>query len=246
MELAAQKNVENIGTRCSRSHRNGIMKLIFSAPTLDDIIRLLKAWRFWSLGALIGGLIGAAFFYMAPPPYRAHAVVLVDFNLEQAWPKDTDRQQFYYLERETRQLEEIAYSDVVMGAITTTNPNITTKELHNARLLLSQPADGGWNFYVDDANPNRAAALATAWATQFADQVRAQVASAGGLNSFIQVNVTRAASKPVERSTSLSLYLFVGAVVFLLIGSIVILFFNRPDRSPDVLSHHDSSDSQVV
>src|SRR5947207_15585892 len=80
------------------------MKFLFTPPSLDDLIRLLKAWRFWSLGTLIGGLIGAAVFYIAPPPYRAHAVVLVDFNLEQAWPKDTDRQQFYYLERETRKL----------------------------------------------------------------------------------------------------------------------------------------------
>jgi len=216
------------------------MKLIFSAPTLDDLIRLLKAWRFWSLGALIGGLIGAAFFYIAPPPYRAHAVVLVDFNLEQAWPTDTDRQQFYYLERETRQLEEIAHSDAVMQAITTTNPNITAKELSNAKLLLSQPAEGGWNFYVDDKDPDRAAALATAWATQFADQARVQVSSTDGLNAFIQVNLLRVASRPAERSLSLSLYLFVGAVVFLLIGSIVILFFSRPEF------HSDNSTSQAV
>ena len=67
------------------------MNLLFSPPSLDDLIRLLKAWRFWSLGALMGGLIGAVVFYIAPPAYRAHAVVLVDFNLEQAWPQETDR-----------------------------------------------------------------------------------------------------------------------------------------------------------
>jgi uncharacterized protein involved in exopolysaccharide biosynthesis len=48
---------------------------------MDDLIRLLKAWRFWSVGALLGALIGAAVYYLAPPPYRAHATVLVDFNL---------------------------------------------------------------------------------------------------------------------------------------------------------------------
>src|SRR4030095_9328344 len=93
------------------------MKLLFSSPSMDDVIRLLKAWRFWSLGALVGGLMGMAVFYVAPPPYRAHAVVLVDFNLEQAWPQETDRQQFYYLERETRKLEQIAWSDEVMNAL---------------------------------------------------------------------------------------------------------------------------------
>jgi capsular polysaccharide biosynthesis protein len=204
------------------------MKLIFSSPSIDDLIRLLKAWRFWSLGALIGGLLGAAFFYLAPPPYRAHAVVLVDFNLEQAWPQETDRQHFYYLERETRKLEEVAYSDVVMEAIAEADQNITTVELRNSKLLLSQPAEGGWNFYVDDKNPERAAALATLWATSFADQVRVHTITADGLNSFIEVTVTQAASLPRERSISLSLYLFTGAVIFLMIGSIIVLFFNKP------------------
>ena len=32
-------------------------------------------------------LIGAAVYYLAPPPYRAHATVLVDFNMEEAWPQ---------------------------------------------------------------------------------------------------------------------------------------------------------------
>src|SRR5258706_8146083 len=203
------------------------MKLLFSSPSLDDLIRLLKAWRFWSLGALIGGLLGAAVFYVAPPPYRAHAVVLVDFNLEQAWPKDTDRQQFYYLDRETRQLEELAKSDTVIEAIAESVHNVTTKELRDGRLLLSQPADGGWNFYVDDKNPERAASIATAWATAFANQVRVQVASGNGLESFIEVNVTRIAARSVERSLSFSLYIFVGAVIVLMIGSIIVLFFNK-------------------
>ena len=79
------------------------MNWLFSPPSIDDLIRLLKAWRFWSVGALIGALLGAGLYYVAPPPYRAHAVVLVDFNLEQAWPQETDRLQFYYLERETRE-----------------------------------------------------------------------------------------------------------------------------------------------
>lgn len=203
------------------------MKLIFSPPSLDDIIRLLKAWRFWSVGALIGGLLGAAVYYVAPPPYRAHAVVLVDFNLEQAWPQDTDRQQFYYLERETRKLEEIAYADAVLEVIATTNPDITMQELRGGKLFLSQPAEGGWNFYVDDLNPERAATLATVWATQFAEQVRAQIATTDGLNSFIEVTVTRTAAVPIEHSVSLSLYIFVGAVIVLMLGSIIVLFLTK-------------------
>src|SRR5690242_17344370 len=66
------------------------MHWLFSPPSIDDLVRLLKAWRFWSVGALVGALLGAAIYYMAPPPYRAQATVLVDFNLEQAWPQETD------------------------------------------------------------------------------------------------------------------------------------------------------------
>ena len=204
------------------------MGFLFSPPSLDDLIRLLKAWRFWSLGALVGGLIGAAIFYVAPPPYRAHAVVLVDFNLEQAWPEETDRQQFYYLERETRKLEEFAHSDAVLQDVVNTNPGVTLQQLQDGMLILSQPAEGGWNFYVDDTDPSRAASIATAWATQFTDQAHTQVTGADGLNAFIETSVTRMASVPAERSLSISLYIFVGAVMFLTIGSIIVLFFKKP------------------
>ena len=179
--------------------------------------------------ALIGGLIGAAVFYIAPPPYRAHAVALVDFNLEQAWPQNTDREQFYYLERETRKLEEIAYSDSVLKEIVNAEQNINVQELRNSgMLLLSQPGNGGWNFYVDDTDPGRAAAIATTWAIAFKNQVQLQVAASDGLNSFITVDVTRIATNPVTRSISMSLYIFVGAVAVLMLGSILVLFFAKP------------------
>jgi len=198
---------------------------LFSPPSIDDLIRLFKAWRFWSVGALIGALIGAAVFYLAPPPYQAHATVLVDFNLEQAWPQETDRQQFYYLERETRKLEEIAWSDSVMQAIVETNGNITTQELHDGRLSISQPAEGGWHFYVEDGSSERAAAIAAAWAQAFTGEVAHRAATADGLNSFIEATVTQVAQLPVERSVSLSTYLFVGAITFLAVASFLILFF---------------------
>lgn len=203
------------------------MHWLFSSPSTDDIIRLLKAWRFWSIGALVGALLGAGAYYLAPPPYRAHATVLVDFNLEQAWPQETDRQQFYYLERETRKLEEIAWSDTVMDAVVSINGNIVTaRELRDGKLSLSQPAEGGWHFYADDENPDRAAALVSTWAQVFVEQVRLQTGAAEGPNAFIEATQTQSAQLPRDRNNSLSTYLFVGAVVFLAFASFVVLFFH--------------------
>jgi capsular polysaccharide biosynthesis protein len=204
------------------------MHWFFSPPSVDDLIRLLKAWRFWSVGALIGALLGAGLYYLAPPPYRAHATVLVDFNLEQAWPEETDRQQFYYLERETRKLEEIAWSDPVLETVANTTGAITTQELHSGTLSLSQPAEGGWHFYAQDEDPERAATLASTWAAVFVEQVRAQAGTAEGPNALIEATRTQAAQFARDRSLSLSTYLFVGAIVFLAVGSFFVLFFSKP------------------
>lgn len=196
---------------------------------MDDLIRLLKAWRFWSVGALIGALLGAGLYYLAPPPYRAHATVLVDFNLEQAWPKETDRQQFYYLERETRKLEEIAWSDMVIESVAEANRDVTSEQLRNGTLSLSQPGESGWNFYADDKNPERAAALASSWSQVFTEQVRLRAGMPDGPSSFIEATRTRAAQMPQDRSLALSTYLFVGAILFLTVSSFFVLFFNTPE-----------------
>ncbi len=194
------------------------MNLIFSSPSLDDIIRLLKAWRFWVLGALIGSLIGAAAYYIAPPPYRARAVVNVDFNLEQAWPQDTDRQQFYYLERESRKLVELAWSDEVLA-----NLNVPANELRDGKLNLSQPAEAGWHFYADDNDPQQAEVLASAWANAFAEKAQAEI-QAGNINEFVKLEVTQSANLPKERSIPLANYLLTGTSSFLLLAVFFILF----------------------
>ncbi len=204
------------------------MNWLLSPPSSDDMIRLLRAWRFWSIGALVGALLGAAVYSLVPPPYRAHATVLVDFNLEQAWPQETDRQQFYYLERETRKLEEIAWSDLVMGLVAETNENITPGDLRSGKLSLSQPAEGGWNFYAVDKNPERASALVTSWTQIFVEQIRFQVGTAEGPNSFIEATLTQTAQLPRDRSLPISSYLVVGALMFLTLSSFAVLFLHKP------------------
>ncbi len=232
MELAQKKDVERVRTEhASPLRKLKFMTWLFSPPSLDDLARLLKAWRFWSIGVLIGGLIGAAAYYIAPPPYRAQATVLVDFNLEQAWPQNTDREMFYYLERETRKLEEIASSDIVLETMIENNRQHTVAELRSGKLSLAQPQEGGWHFYAEDDDPRVAQELASAWARAFAGQVTAQVASAQGLNSFIEVTVTQAANLPVARSVSLSTYLFTGVVGFLALASILVLLFDFGQNS---------------
>jgi len=200
------------------------MSSIFSPPSIDDFIRLLKAWKFWVLGAIVGALVGAAIYYLVPPSYRARAVVNVDFNLEQAWPQDTDRQQFYYLERETRKLKEIAWSDDVLEAVSS-QVSVSVPELRAGKLKLSQPAEAGWHFYGEDKNREQARKLASIWAQAFAEKVRENVANAEGLNSFIQVEATQTENLSVERSIPLSTYLLTGAILFLALSAILILFF---------------------
>lgn len=206
------------------------MNWLFSSPSLDELVRLLKAWRFWILGALAGALCGAALFYIAPPPYRARATVNVDFNLEEAWPQETDRQQFYYLERETRKLEEIAWSDAVMQSVTDTS-GVGVSTLREKVLSLSQPAEAGWHFYADERDPVQAASIASAWALAFTEQAQGEMASQVGLNSFIRLDATQVKDLPVHRSISLGTYLFSGSVGFLALSALLVLFVKPKQKT---------------
>lgn len=194
---------------------------LFSSTSLDDLIRLLKAWRFWVLGAMIGSVIGAAFYFIAPPPYRAKATVNVDFNFEEAFPTNTDRQDFYYLEREARKLVELAWSDDVLNEL-----NTPVEELRDGKLSLSQPAEAGWHFYADDQNPQKAEELASAWANAFVEKTQTEIQS-GNLNEFIKLEVTQAADLPKERSIPLANYLLTGVSGFLLLSVFFVLFFKQ-------------------
>ena len=204
--------------------RPGYMHLILAPPEADELIGLLRAWRFWLLGGVIGALLGAAVYASSPPPFRAGATVNVDFHLEQAWPENTDREQFYYLERETRKLVEIAMSDATMGDVANAVPGATLGELRAGKLQLSQPGSGGWHFYADDHDSERAALLANAWARAFSDEVEQEViAVAGGLEPFITAHVVKAASILPGRTHSTGTYILVGAGIALALSALGIL-----------------------
>jgi len=205
------------------------MNYIFFPPSLDDIIRLLKAWRFWVLGAIIGMLIGAVAYYVMPSPYRAKATVNVDFNLEEALPIDTDRQHFYYLERESRKMEEIAFSDEVISQLSSLFA-ITNNALRGNVLRLSQPAEAGWHFYADHRDAETAEAIASTWANAFAEKVRAEIA-AGNINEYVKLEVTQSKGLTKERSIPLSGYLLAGSMGFLTLAVFIVLFIKPKAES---------------
>jgi hypothetical protein len=208
------------------------MHMLLAPPSLDDLIRLLRAWRFWLMAALAGALLGAAAYALFPPPYRARAVVNVDFNLEQAWPQETDRQQFYYLERETRKLEEIAWSDAVMQAVAKADGRASVLELRGGILQLSQPAEAGWHFYARDPSAERARSLASAWARAFVEAARSDPGVQVGLSSFARLGVAQADALPAGRALPLSSYLLAGMLVAWFLGALSFLFV-APARSLD-------------
>jgi pimeloyl-ACP methyl ester carboxylesterase len=199
------------------------MSWILRPPDVEDFIRLFKAWRYWVVASLFGAVLGAAFFAIFPPPFRARATINVDFNLEEAWPEDTDRQQFYYLEREVRKLEEIAWSDAVLHAVAQ-QTNSSVYELRTNVLFLSQPAEAGWHFYADDHDPDRAAVLASTWGKVFVENARSEIDSQSGLSSFIQVEATQVDEIPVVRSVSEGTYLLSGSIILLVISASFLLF----------------------
>src|SRR5688572_32408149 len=93
---------------------------LLAPPSVDDAVRLLCAWRFWVLGALLGGLLGTVFYFVFPPQYRARATVVVDFNMEEARPDSPDTELFYYLDRESRKLWEVAWADATLRQVADT------------------------------------------------------------------------------------------------------------------------------
>lgn len=206
------------------------MKLMLASPGPNDLVGLLRAWRFWLLGAVVGAFIGGAIYFVAPPLYRARATVNVDFHLEQAWPQNSDREQFYYLEREVRKLEEVAMSDAVLGSVASQVTGSTVQQLRGGELTLSQPGNGGWHFYADSRDPKQAVTLASTWANAFSDQVKQQVAasSTSGLEQFITADPVQVQGLVAHRALSLSTYLLSGAMIFLALAALATLFVRAP------------------
>jgi pimeloyl-ACP methyl ester carboxylesterase len=235
------------------------MKTLLSPASLDDLIRLLRAWRFWVLGALIGALAGLAFYYVRPPEYRARATVVVSFNMEKAWPDKPDNELFYYLERESRKVEEVAWTDATLQQVAD-QTGLTVSELRSGKLELSQPEDGGWHFYASDPSAKLAGTLAAAWAQAFTTQVQQGIQTAVNLDAArkalesnpgdkklqaniqdlesstlaitpeMQVSLAQAKNLPATRKSGPGIYVMVGAGLLLALAGLGILFLGKRER----------------
>ncbi len=158
-----------------------------------DLTTWLSAWRVWLLAAFIGAGLAAAVYFLFPPAYRARATVTVDHNLEQALPQDSDRELFYYLQRETDKLETVAWADATLEQVAARTPGVTIQSLRGGTLSLSQPKDGAWHFWAESGDPVLAQSLAAAWAEAFVSQVRS------GMDTAAQIE---AAQKLLANTTS--------------------------------------------
>ncbi len=140
-------------------------RLLYS-DTHDALVVVLQAWRLWLAGALVGALMAASVYALFPPPYRARAIVVVDHNVEEAWGFGSG-ELFYFLGRETRKLQELAWSDETIQLVADRVGDVSVRELREEILHLSQPQDGGWYFFADYQDAGRAEEIAGTWAEVF-------------------------------------------------------------------------------
>lgn len=233
---------------------------LFAPPSIDDLISLLQAWRFWVLSGLVGALLGGAVYLIFPPDFRARATVVVDFNMEEAWPVDSDRELFYYLEREARKLEEVAWSDDTLARVAQAG-GVTVLELRSGILELSEPSDGGWHFYANASSPERAEELASGWAQTFTSQVREGIETAVALDAArkaleadptdeelisrvneleaqslgitpeLQISAAQISDLNPQRRVGIATYIFAGAVILMAVSALSILFFGTGRRA---------------
>lgn len=227
-----------------------------TAPSLDDLIRLLRAWRFWALGALLGGVLGAGVYAVFPPEYRAQAIVTVDFNMEKAWPENGDAQLFYYLDRETRKLVDVAWADSTLQRVAA-KTGFSVPALRSGLLELSQPQDGGWRFYGNAPDEPSAVKLAAAWADAFQAQVQQGIqtevalsaarkaleanptdeklkssiktleAESLGITPELETSLAQVEGASVVRKTGQGTYILAGAGLVLALGALGILFLKK-------------------
>jgi hypothetical protein len=143
-----------------------------------------RRWPLVFLGVVLGALFAFALASIYPAPYRAQAVIVVDFNPELARPFSDMRQRFVFLDFQRRPLEALAFSDRVLNVTLESLQQVeaSTRPLTRDDLLrkltLPHPWEGEWHFVVEDGDPELAAEIANLWADAFIDSVENVLARA--------------------------------------------------------------------
>lgn len=145
-----------------------------------DLLALASAvYRRWPtlvLGIMLGALLAFGLAWAFPAPYRAEAVLLVDFNPELARPFSDMRQRFVFLDFQRRPLEALAFSDAVLDAVSDslaesgTFADATSREDLRRHLSLPHPWEGEWHFLAEYQDPAVAARVANLWAQAFIER----------------------------------------------------------------------------
>jgi len=184
---------------------------------------------------------------------------MVSFNMEKAWPVNSDKELFYYLERESRKVEAVAWADATLQQVAG-ETGFSVTQLRSGKLELSQPQDGGWHFYATDPQAAVAAKLASAWARAFSSQIHQGIETAVALDTArkalaanpqdtalktsiseleakslaitpeLQVSLSQAKDLPAERKSGLGVYVLAGAVLLLAICALLILFIPNKEN----------------
>lgn len=237
-----------------------MQKWFFRSPASEDVINILQAWRLWLLLTLVGALLGYLFYLVFPPPFRAQATVIVNQNLEQAWPDaTTERDLMTYLSRETQKLVHVAWADETLSLVVMEIPSTSLETLRSGALQLSQPADGAWHFWAYDHDPQVASRLASAWARAFyqrslqgvdvaiqlqsvqtllqqspSDELEAHLKELEekslGISPFLQITLSQELQLPVRRTYESGTAILVGAGLAWLITTLGLLFMGKKER----------------
>jgi len=170
-----------------------------------DWSRWLAAWRLWLAAALVGALAAAALYRVFPPPYRARAEVVVDHDLEAALPAGTDRHLFYYLSRENKKLEALAWADDVLQAPAAALAVSPAELRRGTRLTLRQEKDGLWHFWATAHSTSLARAASASWARAFAET--AQQAAAAAREAALLAEQQRALAETLAQTRFLCRHL---------------------------------------
>lgn len=138
---------------------------------------IYRRWPLLMLGIVVGALLAYGLGTVFPTPYRAEAVLLIDFNPELARPFSDMRQRFVFLDFQRRPLEAMAFSDSVLDAVVNSlidsgifEGDVGREDLRQ-HLSLPHPWEGEWHFLAAYQDSEIAAHVANAWAGAFVDRV---------------------------------------------------------------------------